>query len=359
MTRPWIVIITLISIMPCAVSTSHAQDSTEGSPAVGGVVLVSMTGCCPDEAWPEAERALVDELAVLDIPVIVASGAAIGDRDRRRELEVLAQSRDAAAAMRIVRPEEGMIGGVELWLTDRVTGKTIFRHLAQGDSRGKDAATIIAVRAVDTLRASLLELRIRGRRQPEVEPSVAIAELAEDTPLETDTSRTVGIAARGVVLGSPGGARARGGFAVGLGWHPATWGGVELDGLWAPLGRDISTSEASSSIDVALLRGWFVWHVRDEGFARPSLALGGGALFVWGEGLRADNAPLRSDYTVVGYGGIAARLDLVFTERLRLFLGGRVGLAIPEVRLFHGTQEAASLGRPLMEGSLGLEIRIP
>lgn len=322
-------------------------------------MLVSMTACCPDEAWPEAERALLDELAVLDIPAIVVAGAAIGDRDQRREIEILAESRGAAAAMRIVRSGETMTGGVELWLTDRVTDKTIFRHLAHEDPGGTDAATIIAVRAVDTLRASLLELRIRGRRQPEVEPSPAIAELAEDTPLEGDISHIVGISVRGVVLGSPGGAGVCGGFGVGLGWHPLSFGGVELDGLWAPLSRDISTREASSSIDVALLRGWFVWHVRNEGLARPSLALGGGALFVMGEGLRADNAPLRSDSTVVGYGGVAARLDLVFTERLRLFLGGRVGLAFPEVSLLHGTQEAASLGRPLMEGSLGLEIRIP
>jgi hypothetical protein len=115
-------------------------------PAGAAIVLVV---AAPEDA--ALARRLAAELAGLRfraVEVVAPPGAAA-----RRPLEELARSRGAIAAIRVVPLD----GAVEVWIADRVTGKTVLREvLASGGADERDM--LVSLRAVELLRASLLEL---------------------------------------------------------------------------------------------------------------------------------------------------------------------------------------------------------
>ena len=89
---------------------------------------------------------------------LVAAGFEVTEIERRGD-----DAREAAEA------EPGVTGvfatiavvprtadAADIWVADRVTGKTTVRRIAPGGS-GRDSATVLAVRAVELLQASLLE----------------------------------------------------------------------------------------------------------------------------------------------------------------------------------------------------------
>jgi len=72
----------------------------------------------------------------------------------------LAIERNAAAALRI----HASSGGVEVWIADRMTGKTTMREmLAPGKKESKPSPRLIAIQTVELLRASLLEVHLKER----------------------------------------------------------------------------------------------------------------------------------------------------------------------------------------------------
>ncbi len=105
-----------------------------------------------DEALFEAFGRLRAELELqgFEVQVLSGSGAPI-DTD---ELEREAQKRGAFAAVALQRKPDGMTA--EVRIVDRVTGKTTTRKIEI--SKAKDGALLLAIRAADLLRASLLEL---------------------------------------------------------------------------------------------------------------------------------------------------------------------------------------------------------
>lgn len=120
------------------------------APAQGGSALVALVTAEP--ASPSA-RAVRRELEVLGLDVIVIRPPAETTM-ARLPLEQAARSVGAIAAVRLVPSGEG----AEVWVADRVTGKTVIRRfLVHVDDSGHDSAAL-AVGAVELLRASLMEL---------------------------------------------------------------------------------------------------------------------------------------------------------------------------------------------------------
>jgi hypothetical protein len=76
-------------------------------------------------------------------------------------------------------------GSAELWVIDRVTGKTVVRRVNAGTADSTRAAEVLAVRAVELLRASFLELAVapKNRETPPVEAAPAVERWAT-APLE-------------------------------------------------------------------------------------------------------------------------------------------------------------------------------
>ncbi len=84
----------------------------------------------------------------------------------RATLEELARQAGAFAAIRIVP----VAAEVEVWVADRVTGKTVVREILHGSGDQANFDDAIAVGAVELLRASLLEVAATEHLQGEVPP---------------------------------------------------------------------------------------------------------------------------------------------------------------------------------------------
>jgi hypothetical protein len=109
----------------------------------------------PDPSDPvlfDAWNRLAAELRIQHFEVVAVEAIA-GDMPGSA-LAASAEAKQAFAAIALTR--RGEPASVDVWLVDRATGKTILRTIVV--ERGEDAASVLAIRAVDLLRASLLEL---------------------------------------------------------------------------------------------------------------------------------------------------------------------------------------------------------
>ncbi|HEY3356373.1 MAG TPA: hypothetical protein VGQ83_24195 [Polyangia bacterium] len=238
-----------------------------------GIVIVAMQTCCPAEAWPEAEEAARAELVGLGIAVEVVPGVAISERDRRVELRVLAGARRAASALRIVRPPgEERRGGVEIWLEDRLTGRTVVRHLVVGEHPGREGARLAALKTVEAVRAGAIELTFAqadAARRPRPEAVTR----APAAPVEA--SPRWSLRASGAVVGGPGGLGPHAAMAAGARWQARPALAIDVDATVSLGGARVALSGGSATCDLAALRAWALWTPRLGG--RWHAALGGGA----------------------------------------------------------------------------------
>jgi hypothetical protein len=118
---------------------------------------------------------------------LIAAGFEVTEIDR--------QSDDAREAAEAEPSVEGVFatvaivsrsGSADIWVADRVTGKTVVRRVEARPGSGRDVASILAVRAVELLQASLLEaLEPPPREEPRTAPS---PEPRPAAPLPADVS---------------------------------------------------------------------------------------------------------------------------------------------------------------------------
>lgn len=327
-----------------------------GQDTRGGVVLLTMADCCPALSWPEAEDALIAEMELMDLSVTVIPSQAKGDAAQRDESEQVASRLGAAAAVRLTKSKRDDRAGVDLWIVDRVTGKTTFRSI-DVDRQYDSAATIdVAVRTVEALRASLLELRISGREAPKEPVSPEIAELVDNTPLESDR-RLLGLGASAGLNLSPGGMGPRGALELTAVVHPIAGLDIELSLLVSPVGKEIRSEEARSSFDYVLIRGWAYYRFFEKSMVQPAVGACGGTLIAWAKGTTLDGDLLEKVSKTVVYVGGGLRLYVFPTKLYDLFIGGNAGVTLPEIKAVHGTDQAATFGRPFVEIILGAQLR--
>jgi hypothetical protein len=114
--------------------------------------------------------------------------------DVRGSLEKLAPPSDGAATA-LVAVVASDPGSADLWVIDRVTGKTVVRKVNAGGADAPRVAEVLAVRAVELLRASFLELAIAAPPSPGAPPPppppVVVERFATATLEEADWSWAV------------------------------------------------------------------------------------------------------------------------------------------------------------------------
>jgi len=346
----------LLLIAPRAFAQKKGKADGNGA----GIVIVSMKKCCPDEAWIEAETVTLEEFRALNFKVAVIDGIATGERERRIELGVLAEEKHAACALRIVKPPEGTASGVDLWITDRVTGKTVFKNITIEEEESSEPALVVALRVVELLRASLLEITVPDAPGGDVEPLPQMVEMVKEvTGAVEKPPGPVGLRLGAEVIGAPGGAGARGAVAMAVRWSVFTHLSLELDGFISLFGKDIKEEGASASFYTAVARVWSLWEIRGRGLFRPSIGAGGGLLIPWAKGSGSAYYEVRTDRGAVGYVGATAQLALALTRSFWLRFGVNAGASLPEVRMLFAGKEVASFGMPLIEGFFNLEVKIP
>jgi hypothetical protein len=323
------------------------------------VILVSMQKCCPEEAWPEAELAAKAEFRSLKFRVETMAGLAKDARERRLELGVFADRKKAACAVRIVRLPDGDSCNTEIWVNDRDTGKTIMRILYSPSTKDQEAARLNALRLVEALLATQLQA---SQYQGEPDGVDATAEMDALTRVKKKgppPPPPFGFRLGTGFITSPGGTSTQGGVQVCLRWDALSKFSFELDTVLSILGDDIEKEGNSSTFDTAAIRAWAIWEFMQLKKLRAHLGAGTGVVMPWAKGLKSAAYLATTDRTITAYAGLTTQLAYEFNRNFGLRFDLKVGFTLPEVRVLFADQQAAKFGKPMVEGFLNLEVKIP
>jgi hypothetical protein len=95
-----------------------------------------------------------------------------------RDLSRAAREQQAVAGFRVLVSQ----GTVEMWIADRVTGKVILREVLAREGETKVSETVVVTRAVELLRASLMEIQAPHELRGEVAPPPEVVRLSVYPP---------------------------------------------------------------------------------------------------------------------------------------------------------------------------------
>jgi len=264
----------------------------------------------------------------------------------RPEIEQLAQQEGATAGLSLI--EAG--SGVEIWVVDRTTTKTVFREVILGLYDPREAPEVIAIRVVETLRATLME--VEHPRPTSVEAPTA-PEI--DTLANTRRSRFA-LSVGGGAGFSSGGLGPTGHLGLAVTWAATTRLQLAVDGLLTPERARLHGPEGDTSVGLYLAGASLGFWLTDP-TAPVRLRSGAGAwasiMTMTGEAVAPYVNKRALIVTVVPHLDLGLRVSL--TNRLGLVMGLCGGVSAPSVSIQFAGREVATWGRPLLLGSLSLE----
>jgi hypothetical protein len=329
---------------------ARAEETRSDAPAT--IVVL----CAPGDRFG---LRLVAELGALGFAVVTVDP---GDTPASRTaLEAAARKAGAVAAIRAVLSE----GGVEVWIADRVTGKTVLRAVeSEGATPEPDAA--LALRAVELLRASLLEVALptppRGEvpATPEIRAQVALPPPPAPPPPEArapDAAPVFRIAIGLGAMASPGGLGPAAALDLGVAWMPSEHFGATLFAA-IPLSRpDVEGAPGSADLAAGLggLGARFLLTTRASRLA-PAIDAGLAVVGLASKGIA--NAGFTSGSAFAATAAPYLRFGLAFapTPRFRVRADLLGAVVVQGVSLQLAEREAATWGRPLGLLSAGVDV---
>jgi hypothetical protein len=265
-------------------------------------------------------------------------------REIRADIDAASADVSPIATFAILPAPDG--AAVELWLEDRVTGKLVIRRIDV--DRSREAAADLAVRAVELLRGSLLEVALPApapREQPPPPADVA-AWLSHAVPPRRPPyfSTGVGLAAGASALASAGLGPTLA-PVLRLGW--GSRGGLSVGLAAAGLGpsRHLRAAEGTADVRADLALASVGLAFRPDARLQPFVGAGAGArrVSVRGQGVSSlfpDGGGAAYAFALTAGGGIAARLG----DRLSLLADAELLLAWPAAEVLIAGGEAGRVG---------------
>jgi hypothetical protein len=337
-----------------------------GSAVANGLPRVALVTADPTSTTATRLGAELRGLGIEVVVVPVDETQPLG----RAALEQLARTDGAFAAVRVIRAAQE----VEVWIADRVTGKTVVREVRAGAGDPGSRDDTIALGTVELLRASLLEVTVEPETpHGEVPPPAAVTRLVAvpRKPLPQVT-RTPEPPVFGLSLGpamdaglGPLGFGPSLALEVGARWQSETAWGLEALGA-IPL-RSVTVERANpGSAELRLYRA--ALGVTWTAPRRPVVPVVGLGLAL----VHLESAQVKpnQDYQAdtAGAWAVAPRLGAGLGVALGRYLRlrGDVGLLVAPrpitVRFPQasgGLEEVARWGQPGVTASLALEVLIP
>lgn len=324
-----------------APSPCHAQGASHGDARSRGPATIVIV--C-DAADPFGGQLLAELTALGFHGTIIDPDPAATSR---ASLEAAARHAGAIAAIRAVPSERG----VEVWIADRVTGKTVLREMAGDGRRARDAS--LALRVVELLRASLLEIALPKPPPGEVPPppelreKLAITPEALAPPRPAPAAPTLRFAIAPAVLLSPGGAGAAASLDLGLAWMPSEHLGISAFVAVPLTSAHIAPDGGGVDLEVLLAGGSvrFLFTSRASRWA-PTVDVG-----VLGVSIHSDGASSNGTHAHAASAATAAPfarlgLALALTPSFRLRADLLTGVIAQGVSIHFAGVEAARWGRP-------------
>ena len=335
-----------------AVAVGLLLQSSHAAARRGRVLLIGVPEA--SGGWPAAERRASAELRALGFEVARASSTTPDRALTQAELIPMVQRSRAVAAVRFMRPgprTASSAAPVAVYVVDRATGKYDVRQVSPDRIDQTLSAEQAALLAAELVYSTLVAVQSRV-------PTPAPSETPPPPqPAEPPPPTAPRWALRGAPLlgGSPGGTSAHGGLLLGGSWLFGRHTGVELE-LDAPLvpGR-VTGSGGTARVYIFTQRAHLRLLAWPGDATSVGMAVGGGVLTTWSRGEADPPLTDTADTATVGLLSAVATWDAQLSRSLRLSLAFRGGLAIPEVRIRFAGEAVGRIGRPLLDGSIGIE----
>jgi hypothetical protein len=268
-----------------------------------------------------------------------------------RDLNMVARRHQAVAAVRVLLAA----GVVEVWIADRVTGKVVLREVIE-QRGGKVDEAMVAVRAVELLRGSLMELDAPHEPRGDVPPSPALRALARSI----DDREQYALSVAGAAVWSEGGSTAVPAFSLALTWRVWRWFACRASGATALVPATLSAQEGSAAFTLR-------WAEIDVvAVTPPSMSRWRGTAGV-GVGLHAISMEGRP---VEPYWGesktlwsvaptVSASVGYVVAAPVRVVLGAWATSMLRFSSVQFAGRDVGRYGALLVGGSLGMEVTWP
>jgi hypothetical protein len=272
----------------------------------------------------------------------------------RTALETVGRELDPIAAFAIVRAPAG--NTAEIWVCDRMAGKSVIQSVrldAPGAPGEPSRSVVLAVQAVELLKASLAQYWLASQRRASPPPS-GDGGAGPGAPPAAYVTAGPGVAAAVGLLDSVG--------TVGPVWQPivrVSYGGA---GGWAGrisvggLGTEAELRAPAGSAQirqtfgvVEILRGF-----RAGKRVQPVAAIGAGVYRARVAGVGAANyqGVVQESWSALAVAGVGAVVPLV--ARVALTADAQIALAFPDTVVRLDYAEAGRIGRPSLLLSAGV-----
>ena len=308
---------------------------------------------------PENPKAITAEALVRMHGELVSAGfdvqiaATTAGADPRASLEQTASGNNVDAVVALLG--DATPGLVEVWVINRVTGKSVGRRIPSQPESNR-AAEILAIRAIELLRASLLEIAMVGGREPPIVPKPPPVEVTRFVEHALDPRKDSRWA---IEFGGSGVASFDG---VGLALLPM----VRLDLALGPhilmrataagLGTRSRVEASAGSAEVAQQFGLIEAALRLRPLQRlqPFFSLGAGGRYTSAEGRASPpgQGQTAGQWSFLADAGAGLRLSLGRHFEIALEVHAQLAQPYPSIR-FLGSPVATS-GRPDLLPSLTL-----
>jgi hypothetical protein len=313
----------------------------------------------PDPVQAEVSRRIRAELEAASFDVVVVPLDPGGDPRAGVEL---AGGLRPIATVAIVSLQNRP--AVDVWVSDRVTGKTLVKRLDVGRRADAELTSSLAIHAVELLRASLLEMRTQSGRREETGAADGTSRLPNEVtewvnhailpePLKPLFERPSVAVAAATLYSSP---------SMGLSFAPVLRASVgDANGLAGRLalvgpgfGAELRGPQGTASIRQELALAELVY-APSRRWLVPSASAGIGAYHLY----------LQGDATDPAYRGVSNQI-WAFVAEVGLELAARIGsgaaisldlhglVTEPAARIAIGESSIATVGRPSLLASFGL-----
>jgi hypothetical protein len=289
------------------------------------------------------------------------------------EMEIASRGAPSVATVAFVHGDDPR--GLDVWFMDRQDGRTIVDHVSV-ESDADDRALVVAVKAVDVLRARLYGLLARsGRTPPPWVPVPAPAPVAvaptvtapaAEPPSAAPAERWDSSLAFGVSLGV-GALRSVQGLGTSLvllvrGAYDLTSSSamrITFGGLGTRPKVDSPMAGYARVRESLLMLEWALspW-ARSGRRVRPLLVVDAGAHYFAAEGFAMDPFQPRDVSGLVGAAGMALGARAFLSRRLALCIEAGAMLLFPHVQVRIPGANPRGTGQPTLFANLTLETRL-
>lgn len=280
--------------------------------------------------------------------------------------QVITQSGDSPTTLKQIARDAGAVAalraspsktGIELWVLDPRTGGTAFEEVVTLDTGRNDE--LLALRAVEVLRARLLRVGVAAETHEQPEPLEPPApQLVDRVPAAPPGHALLAVDVHGGYahhLNDIGGATTA---LLGLTVAPTPrWSGSAMV-LPAVESSTLEAEEGSAEVTSTLL-GFGADYLILPGRIGLSAGAGGTLGIITIRGAASYPYLGRKDRIITGLPFIRTEGLLMMANNLSLRLGVMAGLATPPTVIRFDGREVASWGQPLVLATLGIRAGVP